>query len=540
MAKLKYEVVETVPRAIRVFRALRSVGYDFNAAVGDIVDNSISAAAKEIHVDFKRTGKGFSLVIRDNGKGMTKPELREAMRLGSDVSYDPESLGKFGMGLKTASLSQCRRLIVASNSGATAKGLSAFMWDLSHIDRVNRWELLDVQRSGIEHDPRIRPILRSSGTIVIWEDMDRLDEPLGAYQLPGSADNWGGQMIGELHIYLRMTFHRFMDGSLGARRTIKFFYNGRKLSPWDPFCRKEKNTSILKTSEFRPVETKSKSTVRIEPFVLPEKDGKQGFSSLPAWNEAKGLLPWNDSQGFYVYRENRLIHFGGWLRIRGKSEHTKYARVGVFFDSHLDDIFEISVHKMKLRLPASLAEHLKSATQEAVRIAKTRSEKRRPTDGGIHKHGIAVMAEALPDYAQKHSVKVSTTRNGTVVVKNKKGSFRANSVNEAASVRLNENIGITGGTVEDGKLWKLVCKPDGGFLVVLNVKHPFYRLAYNGGKPDRTKFLDSVFAAIGFTELRSRTQSNRALFNEIRDTISTLLADMAKSDTLKNGLTRGK
>lgn len=540
MAKMKYDVVETIPRAIRMLRALRSVGYDFNAAVGDIVDNSISAGAKEINVDFRRTPKGFTLIIRDDGRGMSKPVLREAMRHGSDVEYDPESLGKFGMGLKTASLSQCRKLLVASNSGTTASGLSAFMWDLAHIDKVNRWELLDIAKESALRDPRFKKILRSSGTVVSWEEMDRFDADLNSYQRGGNADNWVGELIGELQTYLRMTFHRFMDGSLGSRRNLKIIYNGRKLTPWDPFCRCEKNTLVLKPSEFRPVESKSKSAVRIEPFVLPEKDGSQGFSTLPAWNEAKGLLPWNDSQGFYIYRENRLIHYGGWLRIRGKSEHTKYARVGVYFDSSLDEIFQISVHKMKLNLPASLFDHLKSATQEAVKIAKTRSEKRRPTDGGIHKHGIAIVADAIPEAFARHSVKVTTKRDGSVIVTNRRGSFTVDSAEGSKPVRLDHNVGITAGVVEDGRFWKVQCKPDGGFLVVLNAKHPFYRLAYDGAKPDRTKFLDSVFAAIGFTELRSGTEKNKALFSEIRDTISTMLSDMAKSETLKNGLPRGR
>lgn len=530
MSGLKFDVVDTPPRAARTILGLRRVGYDFNAAIGDIVDNSISAAAKNIYVDFKRVANRFQASIRDDGHGMTKLNLHMAMTHGSDVEYDPDNLGKFGMGLKTASLSQCRRLLVASNSTDSIKGLNAFMWDVTHIEKVNKWELADIHKKEVEKDPRFRSILRSSGTIVVWEELDRLNEQLESYERPGDADNWVGQISGELRLYLRMTFHRFMDGSLGTKRTIKLFYNNSALKPWDPFCRKEPNTQVLKSTEFRPTESKSKAAVRIEPYVLPEREGKEGFSSLQAWDAAKGLLQWNDSQGFYVYRENRLIHVGGWLRIRGKSEHSKYARVGIFFDSRLDDIFEITVHKMKIKLPGSLFDHLKEATHEAVRIAKKRSEKRVPADGGVHRHGAAVISEVMPKAMERNSIDPYQT-NGH----HKNGAKKSQRPVKKKGDDISSSLHMTAGRIKGEKFWELSVGKDGDITIMLNVKHPFYRAAYSGAAPNRTKYLDAVFAAIGFTELKAQSTRNRAIFDEMRLTMSSFLAEMARSKLLNKG-----
>src|SRR5687768_16355260 len=106
--------IEVIPDARRHMRSLSDMGYDFAQAIADVVDNSIAAEATEVRIDIEFDGDESWVRIADNGAGMRPEVLKEAMRYGANREYDEDDLGKFGLGLKTASMSQCRRLTVAS------------------------------------------------------------------------------------------------------------------------------------------------------------------------------------------------------------------------------------------------------------------------------------------------------------------------------------------------------------------------------------------------------------------------------------------
>ncbi len=121
--------IEVIPSARRLIKSLRDLGYDFRHAVADLIDNSIAARATIVTVEMRFNGEDSWLRIADNGVGMNGSTITEAMRFGTERDYEADELGKFGLGLKTASLSQCSRLTVASRVDRSAKRIEVRQWD---------------------------------------------------------------------------------------------------------------------------------------------------------------------------------------------------------------------------------------------------------------------------------------------------------------------------------------------------------------------------------------------------------------------------
>lgn len=522
----QHKVIEAPPRATRTFKALSNIGYDFNSAIADIIDNSIDAGANNIYIDFQRKGNKTSFLLRDDGRGMTKSELREAMHLGSDEEYDEHSLGKFGMGLKTASLSQCRRLIVVSNAQNSMGGLNAYCWDMAEIERTNEWQLLEMERDWAYDDHRFREIRRSKGTIILWEELAGLDRELAAYERGGNAKNKFYEHLTNLELHLRMTFHRFLDGSLGPTRSIRLFCNKNKLTAWDPFCLKETHPKKFDAVTFIPDESEGnrKCSIRIQPYVLPDQTS---FSSDKAWQAAKGLLPLNDSQGLYMYRGDRIIHFGGWLHTRGKNPHAAYARTAVDFTDACDALFDVDVRKRNLRLPASIFDKIKAVTAESVGFAIKMASKSPPKNGGLHGRSSNAAAPAMAKAMDKFKVQIKEGAHNRVQVINKNGSFQL--PREAADYEALLETPVVPGNVADGALWKIVPRKGGQITVVLNVNHPFYKAVYDGTSSKLTKSMDSVFLAMAITQICSGTEETLEIFDEVRGVVSTFLGDIAKT-----------
>jgi hypothetical protein len=378
-------------------KSLRDMGYDFAQAVADVVDNSVAAKATDIRIDADFDGDDSWVRISDNGTGMRPDTLREAMRYGSDREYDDEDLGKFGLGMKTASISQCRRLSVASRWNPDRAEIAAYAWDLEHIEKTNRWEILPVAKG--DHSPALHQLLRDNpGTVVLWEKLDRI---LG-YKHPygESARARLAQMCRDVEQHLGMVLHRFLAGQ--QSRKIRITLNGNDVRPWDPFCRSESRTDKWEPTYVKVDEDDARGTIKIEPYILPHQSE---FSSPGAFKNAAGPNGWNQQQGLYVYRAGRMIQSGGWSRLRAPDEHTKLARVAISFSPSLDEAFKVNVAKMRVQIPASAREELNAVVQQltkAARRAYDRKEKRAPTgvfpqivEGGKTRRGGATMP-AMP------------------------------------------------------------------------------------------------------------------------------------------------
>ncbi len=360
------------------------MGYDFAAAVADVVDNSIEARASRVDIVVHFAGDDSWVRIADNGNGMKPAQIREALRYGAEREYDAkEALGKFGLGLKTASMSQCQRLTVASRSSEERAEIYAHSWDLDHVVTSNRWEILEVD---CNDNPQLlrEPLLDHTGTVVLWERLDRI---LGYKHPYGEmAKKRLSGMCRELEEHLAMVFHRYIAGEAG-RRKVRISVNGNPVRPWDPFLRQEPATKQLQPVTLQYDHEGIRGEILIEPFVLPHQDD---FSCPQAHAAAAGPLRWNRQQGFYIYRANRMIQSGGWSNLRTLDEHTKLARVAVSFDPRLDEAFRINVAKMRVQLPQQLREQFEKAIGPVIKIAQTAY--RRSAGGG---RGATIAPRAL-------------------------------------------------------------------------------------------------------------------------------------------------
>ena len=332
---------EVAPHASMLIESMRDIGYSLETALADIIDNSITAKAHSIRLLADTASSHPSLAILDDGEGMSEDELLAAMRPGSRnplETRDKEDLGRFGLGLKTASFSQCRKLTVASRkAGAT----SCARWDLDKVALSNQWlvELLDDTTSVPWIDE-----LGSTGTLVVWETLDRLVESDAQ-----DARSAFVSRIDDASEHLELVFHRFLTGERGIRK-IALELNGRLLEPFDPF-----HTSHPAT-QAGPVE-KIKSggqEVEVQAFTLPHhKKDPEG------WERYAGRAGYLKNQGFYVYRGKRLIIHGTWFGLARQKELTKLARVRIDMPNGMDADWKIDVKKASAQPPYHVRERLR-------------------------------------------------------------------------------------------------------------------------------------------------------------------------------------
>ena len=342
--------------------SLRAFGYSLRTAIADLIDNSISAGAKTVWLRFEWDGPDSWISVRDDGHGMTEEELVAAMRPGSKnplKERSPRDLGRFGLGLKTASFSQCRRLSVISKRDNLP--ITARRWDLDYISACRQWRLLkefdQAHADGIADT--------SSGTIVVWQKMDRVTGNTRTDE--HNAYRHFLEAIDQVKEHLAMVFHRFLEKPRG----LKIHINDRPVEPWDPFLKKEDATQQLPIEELRF----ENQTIRITPYVLPHR------SKIPSemHRKAAGPAGWNAQQGMYIYRNERLLVPGDWLGLGfQKEEHHKLARIQVDFSNSLDSHWQIDVKKSRARPPDALRADLKriaKATRErAVQIYRHRGK----------------------------------------------------------------------------------------------------------------------------------------------------------------------
>jgi hypothetical protein len=343
----KYDIIPPEPSAL--IESLRSVGYTLPAAVADLVDNSITAQARTISVTFHWAGAASHMVLLDDGRGMSEEQLRNAMRPGSQNPLQnraPSDLGRFGLGLKTASFSQCRNLCVATK--AVGGPVSTRTWDLDALAASSEWRLL-------KDPPKVADSAISqlasmpSGTVVVWSALDRLvgEDNVG----DAAANDRFNDAIDYVRDHLALTFHRFLeDGS------FKLQLNEKPVLPWNPFLTSGNVTSAATPEEYIPF---ARSGVRFQGFVMPHKDalGEKEFRA------SAGPRGWTAQQGFYVYRNRRLLVFGDWLRLGRptpwtREEQFRLARIRLDILNDSDSDWHLDVKKSTARPPALIRDRL--------------------------------------------------------------------------------------------------------------------------------------------------------------------------------------
>lgn len=341
------------PDAPSLLESMRSIGYSLESALADIIDNSITARARNVAIEF-RPGPETYIAVLDDGCGMRPEELERAMRHGStnpSLDRDEHDLGRYGLGLKTASLSQCRRLTVISlNSGV----LTGYCWDLDRVLLRNAWTLLKLEQKEILAFPHVDQLLgQDSGTIVLWHELDRL---LAGETFVEKA--LGHQMVlaGD---HLSLVFHRYINGEPGLN-ALKITFNKLALFPVDPFLLDHRATQRLAEDTF----TVEGRRVSVKPFILPHLS-KLTTAEISRAGGSEGL---RHQQGFYIYRNRRLIIWGTWFRLARKDELSKLARVRVEIPNTLDHLWTIDVKKSMAVPPEAVRVNLRR-TIERIRQA---------------------------------------------------------------------------------------------------------------------------------------------------------------------------
>jgi len=356
------------PRASALIHSLRDFGYSTPAAIADLVDNSISADAKNIHIDVVDQGAGAHIVVIDDGTGMSDATLIEAMRLGGTGPLRPRGerdLGRFGLGMKTASLSQGRTLTVITKVGGAAAPTIG-RWDLQHVAKTEEWSLLnDTSETGAHYVARIAA--RPHGTAVIIEDLDRtaFTSTFGVERQKIYA-----KTLRSVHDHLAMVFQRFIQ------QGITITIGSSALRPWDPFLT---GLSDVLPSESFP---DAGGCTVVTPFILPH----HSKLTPEQHDDAAGPAGWNAQQGFYVYRGGRLIVSGSWLNLgMKKEEHFKLARIRVDLPNALDSAWQLNVVKSRVAVPGALRGDFERIALEARRAAaevyRFRGERAAPVEG---------------------------------------------------------------------------------------------------------------------------------------------------------------
>ena len=357
-----FEIVE--PNASALIESLRAFGYSPETAIADLIDNSVTAQAANIRVRFVWDGRESLIWIGDDGIGMDLAQLTNAMRIGSrnpTAQRDPSDLGRFGLGLKTASFSQCRELTVASK--VVGGSVVVMKWDLDEVAMSGQWRVLKTASAAAMQAINLLES-QNSGTIVIWETIDRIVGTAGGNDELQQRHFY--KVASQVEEHLSMIFHRLIGSKL------KIFVGSEEVKKWDPFLEGNASRQVLGTEKIRC----GNGEITVEGIVLPHRS----YLSESEYVSAGGRRGWNDLQGFYVYRNQRLLVAGDWLGLRfTKEEHYKLARVRIDIPNDMDDLWQIDVKKQEAVPPAIIRDELKRVAdytrQRAVEVYRHRGRK---------------------------------------------------------------------------------------------------------------------------------------------------------------------
>lgn len=329
-----------VEPSVDLLESMRSVGYSLPSALADIIDNSIDAKSSKVLLDLDVVD-GHYIAVLDDGTGMNREQAIDALRLaGTANNHDKNKLGRFGLGLKTASLSQARKLtVVTKTSGET----TALSWDIDHVQNSRSWSLLELNFAERDRLPLINQLsAQKSGTLVIWENLDLL---LGDSSKPGL---FLAEKASDLTDHIALTFHRFL---LRKTNRIRIELNGVAIKGIDPFLKDNVQTQMTPKEQFEV----SGAIVTYRSYTLPHPSGLS-LEEKQRYDLSDGM---RDAQGFYIFRNDRLISRGHWFGLARMNEISKQTRVEVDIPRELDQLWQLNIMKSRTEPPASFKQALR-------------------------------------------------------------------------------------------------------------------------------------------------------------------------------------
>lgn len=516
------------PSAARLAVSLRDTGYSKELAFADIIDNSIAANATNIVVELLYHFGDLRVVITDNGDGMSKQQLRSAMRYGSPKRENPKSLGKFGMGLKTASTSFCRRLVVISMQDG--KEISR-AWDLDKIVETDRWVLETPERDDyIDDIEELKERSGTSGTMIIWEKVDRLINGGSEKQIRTQIENVGKELAEELSaVFSKFILSGDIKISMRINDSPEYILEG-----WDPLCSQLNRdgdgprAQLLKEKKIIVNNKSDELVFTVKGSIIPS----QNELSPKELQEVRYNL---DNQGLYIYREGRLIWHDGWPhRMYKKESKVTRLRVELNFTHELDDIFSIDFRKSRVIIPPEVRKELREL------IAPWRNELlRKPTskleskDKPDRNHGPSDKA------IERH---LSNTKNAdikiegdTAFIKNKNQrthtAIDGVRIYEDKTIRVHEDDSILG-----DNLWEPALDKEGNTCVRLGKSHPYFSRMYNvcRDNPEAMKALDMLLWSLSHAEYGEYSEKNKITLqgfrNEVSKSLRLLSLELPESD----------
>ena len=511
------------PQAARTIEGLRDTGYEPADALEDIIDNSIAAGATEVVVRVWMTPAGEPLVtVSDNGHGMDEEGLINAMTYGSAARPNPASLGKFGLGLKTASTAMCRQFTVVTR-GTDGGTPHAATWDLDFVQERNQWLL---QRP--DPTPELLELLDeaacgSSGTLVIWSKVDRLindyANPIGT-----AAQNALNRRVNELRTSLSLTYLRFLRGDPSYTK-VKIIVNDEEIEPWDPFG-EDFGTEVLLDQdikvEIRDAEATTKeASFKLRAFALPPRSELTNDQ-----RDRARILTAN--QGFYVFREGRLLAHGTWLGLRSLEPHLNLCRIELSFDHQLDDAFQIDIKKSRILLQRDLQQALGQLVQPATAEAEERYRKNQrtaavTTQGGLHSTSNKIIGQNLDRLV---STTVTPDGAGQAKVQNSRGATTI-SISIVDSDTPGPHV-VVQDSLDDGHLWRPTIA-NGEHAVAINAGHPFYRRVYLANRGNGTAIQGMNFLLWGLcqAEWAVMTENEKEHMDAVRREVSRVVRLLA-------------
>jgi len=518
------ELMELLPDPVRMVEGLRDTGYQFNTAVADVVDNSIAAGATVVDIELKMDLRSnVTLAIYDNGIGMDRDGLINAMKYGSKARPSAASLGKFGLGLKTASTAFCRKLVVISRDTPSAALLRA-TWDLDHVKETNKWELIIDMPTAEQKEAFDSFIGAHSGTLVIWEKVDRL---LKSYtkESGAPAKKALGKCSDDLRDHLGTVYQRFLDVADSRARHLEMRLDAKGILPWDPFAITESEV-VSKDEPAVELQGGITDTFKMKAYVLPRKEE---FSTEEA---AKNARVSNANQGIYIYRENRLIHGPDWLRMFSKEPHVSLLRVEFSFDHKLDEAFQIDIKKSQIILNETIYDYVRDfltpprrAAEEAYRKgtkAKTAQVSKTAHDSS-NRNIMSRKGEInLP------TVQSVDALNNEAEIINKQGPVTLKLKITSASKPQEVHVQPVA-SIDDGLLWE-PCLIDLQYGVRINTSHPYYHKVYqpNISEGVTIQGMDALLWGLSVAELNCVGNSTKDTFKELRYEVSRNLRKLVE------------
>ncbi|MDP2782876.1 AIPR family protein [Devosia sp.] len=364
--------IEIPPKASALINSLRGLGYSPETAIADLIDNSITAGAVTVEIDLQWNDGRPVAAIFDNGRGMGEKRLAEAMQLGGDgpdADRSENDLGRFGMGLKTASLSQSSRLTAVSRAEDTTTGITMDV----EVIAARGW--IATVPDPLPKHPFVSKLLTlSAGTVVLWENIDELSG------LSGLVKEAFYLRLEEIRAHLGMVFHRFINGDADR---LAIVLNGRPVKAWDPFQTQHPATIAMPVERIRH----AGSSFSVKPYVLPHRDR---FANDTEYEAAGGPGGWGARQGFYVYRGKRLLVAGSWLGLGGsrtwtRDEASRLSRIQVDLPTGMDRDWRIDVRKSQARPPGTLRGRLTAIAGHCRKEAREVFAFRGQTTASLHR-----------------------------------------------------------------------------------------------------------------------------------------------------------